>query len=108
MVAVKPTAHLIVAQITPYSSYTDSIVQYNNYIENTLVPFYDGQGKLVTTVDQYSNLLTNGAIDPTLFSNQINHPSPVGYDRMAQTWFQGVRSLGTVTHTPFPRFPSPR
>ena len=102
VVAVKPTAHLIVAQITPYSTYTDSVVQYNNYIKNTLVPFYDGQGKLVTTVDQYSNLLTNGAIDPTLFSNQINHPSPVGYDRMAKTWFQGIQALGTITHTPFP------
>lgn len=107
VVGIKPAAHLIIAQITPYSTYADSIVQYNNYIKNTLVPYYASQGKLVSTVDQYSNFLTNGAIDPTLFSNQINHPSPVGYDRIAQTWFQGVQALGTITHTPLPQVSVP-
>jgi hypothetical protein len=101
VVAAKPTAHLIIAQTTPYSTYTDSLVQYNNYIKNNLVPFYAGQGKLVTTVDQYSNLLTGGAIDPSLFSNGINHPSLPAYDRLAQTWFQGIQALGTIAHTPF-------
>lgn len=102
VVQVKPTAHLIVAQTIPYAAYTDSIVQYDNYIKNVLVPTYGSQGKLVTTVDQYSSMLTNGAIDPALYSNAINHPSPEGYDRMAQVWFDGIRDLGTITHTPLP------
>ncbi len=100
VVNAKPSAHLIVAQTIPYATgYTDSIVQYNNFIKNTLVPYYSGQGKLVTTVDQYSPFLTNGTIDSTLYSNAINHPSPEGYDRMAQTWFEGIQSLGEITHT---------
>ena len=49
----RPTARLVVAQITPYASYTDSIVEYNDYIKNTLVPRYAAMGKNVTTVDQY-------------------------------------------------------
>lgn len=101
VVNAKPSAHLIVAQTIPYATgYTDSIVQYNNFIKNTLVPYYSGQGKLVTTVDQYSPFLTDGTIDSTLYSNAINHPSPEGYDRMAQTWFDGIQSLGVITHTP--------
>jgi hypothetical protein len=103
VVTLKPSAHLIVAQTIPYATgYTDSLVRYNNYIKNTLVPSYSSQGKLVTTVDQYSPLLTNGVIDPSLYSNAINHPSAVGYDRMAQNWFDGIESLGPVTHTPLP------
>jgi acyl-CoA thioesterase I len=103
IVNTKPDARLIVAQITPYSGYTDSIVQYNNYIKNTLVPYYAGQGKHVSTVDQYSNFLTSGgAIDTGLYANGINHPNQTGYDRMAQTWFEGIQALGTITPTPSP------
>jgi lysophospholipase L1-like esterase len=105
---IKPTAHVIVAQITPYARYTDAIVQYNSYIKDVLVPTYASQGKLVTTVDQYFNILTpsnpslasNGYIDPALFSNDINHPSPEGYRRMAQTWFEGIQSLGWSPRRP--------
>ena len=100
VVTAKPSAHLIVAQTIPYATYTDSIIQYNAYIKNTLVPSYKDQGKLVTTVDQYCNMLTGGAIDPSLYSNGINHPTAVGYDRMAQSWFDGIESLGPITHTP--------
>ena len=92
IVTTKPNAHLIVAQTTPYASYTDSIVQYNTYIRDTLVPYWAGQGKHVTTVDMYSSLLTNGQIDSSLFSNGINHPGDVAYDRMANAWFQGVQT----------------
>ena len=96
-----PNAHLIVAQITPYFSHTDSIVQYNDYIANTLVPTYAALGRNVTTVDQHSNMLTTGgAIDTSLFSNGINHPDAVGYDRMAQTWFDGIVALGDLNGNP--------
>ena len=97
IVTTRPEVNLIVAQITPYAHYTDSIVQYNNYIANTLVPAYSLFGYNVTTVNQYDNLLTDGVIDPTLFSNGINHETAVSYDRMAQTWFEGIETLGYET-----------
>ena len=93
VVTTKPEAHLIVAQITPYAHYTDAIEQYNSYIANTLVPNYAAQGKNVTTVDQYQNLLTSGVIDPNKFSNGINHPNTPTYADMAQTWFEGIEAL---------------
>jgi lysophospholipase L1-like esterase len=93
VVTSKPNADLIVAQITPMASYSQWIVDYNTYIRNTLVPSYQAQGKHVTTVDQYTNLLTSGSIDPSLFSNGINHPNAVAYDRMAQTWYAGIQAV---------------
>jgi hypothetical protein len=100
IVTTRPNANLIVAQITPYAGYTDSIVQYNNYIKNTLVPIYASLGHRVTTVDQYSNLLTGGTIDPALYANGINHPNGTAYDKMAQTWFNGIKTMGTKPPEP--------
>jgi len=93
VVNTRPQTHLILAQITPYSSYTDAIVKYNNYIKDTLVPYFAGLGKFVTTVNQYTNLCVPGTtnIDASLFANGINHPNAVAYDRMAQTWFAGIQ-----------------
>lgn len=90
-----PKAHLIVAQITPYGTNCPGIVKYNAYIRNVLVPHFAAQGKHVTTVDQYANMLFPGTtnIDGSLFSNGINHPNAVVYDRMAQTWFKGIQAL---------------
>ena len=90
-----PNTHLIVAQITPYSSYTDAITKYNNYIRNTLVPYFAAQGNFVTTVDQYTNMLVAGTtnIDASLYANGINHPNAVAYGRMEQTWFAGIQAL---------------
>jgi lysophospholipase L1-like esterase len=95
VVSQSPSTHLIVAQITPYASYTDSLVRYNNYIANVLVPCFAGQGKYVTTVNQYTNLCVAGTtnIDSTAFANGINHPNNAAYDRMAQTWFNGLQAL---------------
>lgn len=93
IVTAKPAADVIVAQITPTAGYQQSIVDYNTYIRDTLVPAFRGQGKRVSTVNQYTNLLTNGAIDPALFSNGINHPDAVAYDRMAETWFRGILAV---------------
>jgi lysophospholipase L1-like esterase len=102
IVIQRPTARLVVAQITPYASYTDSIVQYNNYIKNTLVPHYAALGKNVTTVDQYANFGSGTTVDASLYSNGINHPNATGYDKMAQTWYGGIQSLGTITHVAGP------
>jgi hypothetical protein len=90
-----PNVRLIVAQITPYGTNCPGIVKYNAYIRNVLVPFFTVQGKHVTTVDQYSNMLVPGTtnISFALFSNAINHPNAVVYDRMAETWFKGIMAL---------------
>ena len=45
IVSNAPTARVIVAQITPYSTYTDALTKYNNYIRNVLVPGFAAQGK---------------------------------------------------------------
>ena len=90
ILTTKPDAHLIVAKITPYSTYTDSIVRYNNYIENTVA----GLGKNISVVDQYANFAdSQGQIIPGMHANGINHPSQAGYDLMAQTWFEGVQKV---------------
>jgi hypothetical protein len=93
IVAAKPQADVIVAQVTPLVNYSQFIVDYNNFVRGTLVPSYQSQGKHVSTVDQYTNLLTNGSIDAALFSNDLNHPNAVAFDRMAQTWLAGIQAL---------------
>jgi hypothetical protein len=92
IVTAKPLADVIVAQITPSVTYSQFIVDYNSFIRETLVPSFQSQGKHVSTVDQYTNLLTNGSIDLTLFSSAV-HPSAVAFDRMAQTWFAGIQAV---------------
>ena len=96
-----PQARLVVAQITPYGTNCPGIVKYNTYIRTVLVPHFARQGKHVSTVDQYANMLIPGTdkIDGTHFSNGINHPNAVVYDRMAQTWFNGIKALN-LTPTP--------
>ena len=86
----KPEAGVIVAQITPMATFSQSIVDYNTYIRNMLVPSFQTRGKHVSTVNQYTNLLTNGVIDPSLFANGINHPNALAYARMAQTWYDSL------------------
>jgi lysophospholipase L1-like esterase len=97
IVTNKPDAQLIVAEIIPKISYQQSIVNYNTYIRDTLIPKYQGQGKNVTLVDQYVNFLTDSqdltSIDQSLFANGINHPTNPGYDLMAQTWFEGIEAV---------------
>jgi autotransporter-associated beta strand protein len=84
-----------VAQITPYGSSCPGIVKYNTYIRDVLVPYFAGKGKHVTTVNQYTNMCFPGTtnIDGSLFANGINHPMPAVYDKMAQTWFEGIQAL---------------
>jgi lysophospholipase L1-like esterase len=90
---VKPAVSLIIAQITPMAHFSQRIADYNQYIRDTLVPRLVAEGRKVTTVDQYRNLLKDGKIDATLFSNHINHPDAKAYDQMAQTWFEGITGL---------------
>ncbi len=97
IVNTKPDAHVIVAQIIPLKTYS-SVQKYNDYIKNTLVPYFQDQGNLVTTVDQYANFLTTeGAVDTSLYASPssltVVHPSVDGYARMGQTWFDGIQAV---------------
>jgi hypothetical protein len=104
----KPNVHLILAQITPMSSNVTyavknaDLVAYNTYIRQTLVPTLQSQGKKISTVDQYRNFLSNpsdpsSAIDASLYSNGINHPTNAAYDSMAATWFDGILAVTPPT-----------
>ncbi len=99
----KPNLHLIVARIIPKYSYQQGIVDYNNYIRDTLLPKYGTLGRNVTLVDQYAPFLTDPgnltSINQSLFANGINHPDNAGYDRMADVWFAGIEALGIAPAT---------
>ncbi|MBN2292352.1 MAG: hypothetical protein JXM70_08005 [Pirellulales bacterium] len=102
ILGTKPNVNMIVAQINPYNdgSLTNSVVDYNNYIKDTLVPDYVSAGYNVSTVDQYSNFVdTNGTINLSLYSN-IVHPNAAGYELMADTWFDGIEAIGPITPEP--------
>jgi lysophospholipase L1-like esterase len=94
----KPDINIIVAQIMPKINYQAGIVNYNNYIKNTMVPAYQALGKNVTTVDLYAPFLTDPgdltSIDTSLFSNGINHPNAAGYNLMAHAWQIAINDLG--------------
>lgn len=100
----KPDAQLILAQIIPTFTYSQSIVDYNTYIQEVLVPAYQAANKNVTLVDQYTNFLTDPSdltsIDASLFSNGINHPDNQGYSKMAETWFEGIRAVASPVPEP--------
>ena len=98
IVNTKPDIELIVAQIAPRSTgdNTDPVSQYNDYIKNTLVPYYAAQGKHVTTVDQYAHFVNpDGTVNVSMYAaSALHHPNVTGYDRMAETWFTGIQSVG--------------
>ena len=102
IVAEKPDAHLIVAQITPYApSQTEKnqlLYDYNVYIRDTLMPEFAANGHNVTTVDMYSLFLTDpndygSAVAPNKHSNGFNHPFNEEYDLMAERWFAAIEAL---------------
>jgi hypothetical protein len=100
IVTFAPETRLIVAQITPRSTFIQDLWDYNVYIRDTLVPTYAGNGYKVSAVDLYSLFLTN-SVDPTSIgpdqhSNNINHPTAALYEEMAQAWFDGIKQLGLV------------
>jgi lysophospholipase L1-like esterase len=85
---------IVVAQITPLKSFNQNLFNYNTYIRENLVPTYASKGYAISTVDLYKHFLTNPndpkSIDPARLSNRINHPTNALYDKMAESWFQGI------------------
>lgn len=98
ILTTKPDVKLIVAQINTYKdgSSTKSVEAYNDYVRETLVPTYAKQGYHITTVDQFINFTKpDGTLDQSLYSNII-HPNAAGYERVAETWFQGIQAVTPV------------
>lgn len=98
-----PGFQLLIARISPYSFYSSGVVNYNNYIVNTLVPKYQALGKSITVVDQYSQferLDRNGNpkdpywLDPNLFGGSP-HPNQAGFNRMGAAWYGAVMAATT-------------
>jgi len=111
IVTTAPDVHLIVAQITPYASFNQTLFDYNVDIRDDLVPRLAGNGHKISTVDLYSFFLTDpssyttlpstpSAIEPGVLSNNINHPDNTHYDMMAQAWFDGIEALGLLPTEP--------
>jgi autotransporter-associated beta strand protein len=95
VIANDPGSHLIVAQITPfttlYEPLTGAVIQYDAWIRDTLVPEYAAQG--VSTVDLYTPMTVNGLPNAGLYANGFTHPNEGGYAQLANAWFNAVASL---------------
>jgi acyl-CoA thioesterase I len=88
---------LIVAQITPLHEFNNNLFNYNTYIRDTLIPTYTDRGHTIRTIDLYKHFLTDPddpeSIDIKRLSNRINHPGNALYDKMAESWCQGIMTL---------------
>ena len=88
---------VIVAQITPYSTYKQVLFDYNTFIRENLVPKFKKQGRTISTVDLYQHFLLNPkdpkSIDKKRLSNGINHPTNALYEKMAQSWLEGIQAI---------------
>ena len=89
--------NLIVAQITPYGKFNQTLFDYNTFIREKLIPKYKAQKFNISTVDQYKHFLKNPndpkSIDKTRLSNLYNHPANPQYDQMGKTWCKGIKSI---------------
>lgn len=98
-----PEFQLLIARISPYSFYSTGVMNYGNYIVDTLVPKYQALGKSITVVDQYSqfervdrsgNPKDSQWIDPYLFGGSP-HPNQAGFNRMGVAWYDAVMDATT-------------
>ena len=82
-----PTAEVFVAQITPLANAAqDSAARTFNSAIPGIVQSKVNAGKRVHLVDMHSALTTADLIDGV-------HPTAGGYDKMAATWFNALRSV---------------
>ncbi len=88
---------LLVAQISPLLQFNQDLIAYNTFIKTTLVPWFKDRGFSIDSVDQYSSFLhdpqTPEALNPSCFSNGINHPTHYMYNIMAEIWFEGIQNI---------------
>jgi hypothetical protein len=89
-----PKVFLLVAQISPLLKFNQDLIAYNTYIKCNLVSSFKDRGFSIDTVDQYSSFLhdpqNSETLNPSCFSNGINHPTHEMYRIMAEIWFKGI------------------
>lgn len=95
-----PEVSLIVAQIPPFATFNQTLLDYNVFIRDTLVVSYAQKGYKISTVDLYSLFLQDKAdrsvLASGLHSNNFNHPTNALYEQMAQIWFDELEQKGLV------------
>jgi lysophospholipase L1-like esterase len=95
--ASDPEVGLILAQITPYTTYNPDLFSYNRFIRDSLAPSIASKGRRIATVDLYTPYLTDpddpASIDAAWFSNGKNHPTNAMYDQIAERWFQAINTF---------------
>jgi lysophospholipase L1-like esterase len=95
--ASDPEVGLILAQITPYTTYNQDLFSYNRCIRDSLVPSISTKRFRIATVDLYTPYLTDSddpaSIDAAWFSNGKNHPTNAMYDQIAEQWFQAINTF---------------
>lgn len=97
----QPNAFVFVAEVIPtaYDSINTEIQAYNAQIPG-IVQTYQGQGKRVYYVDQYSRFLNpDGSVNLSLLIADGVHPSQAGYNVMASVWMQGLASVFSIPAT---------
>ena len=91
IVTMRPDAHLILADITPWTGHSADVATVNNVV-NVVAAQYQAQGKHVSRVDLNTGFPVNG-------SDGL-HPNDVGYAWMANKWYGAIQSSFTPTPEP--------
>ena len=99
----KPEAHIILSEIFPLRTdnveLRDSVLDFNDAVRNVVFPKYLDLGANVSLVDHYTDFLTDPtdpqSIDSSLLAT-FNHPNNVGYERIAENFFEGIQAATAV------------
>ena len=95
---LKPNVKLVVSTLIPVNTTPQQealLVNYNNAIRTQVVPKYQAAGYAISLVDMYAQFVNpDGSLKPGLIGDGV-HPTPTGYDLMADTWASAVEPLYT-------------
>jgi hypothetical protein len=84
---LRPSAHLIVAELTPTGSSSENVLisDFNTYVASD-VAAAQSLGENVSLVDMYS------ALNPATDLADSLHPNDSGYAKMASVWTKGIEA----------------
>ena len=93
---LRPDAHLLVSSIIPIGldkEMNDLVREFNERIEEIIVPQYRAQGRNVHFVDQYGNFADAQGNYLAGSLPDGKHPDGTGYGKMAATWFRAIDEI---------------
>lgn len=101
LVALRPTARIVVSTLTPYIGTNYSNREANQQIFNAALPGIVSNrqlaGQRITLCDVRSGVpLTNAA---ALLTSDGVHPNQAGYDAIAPVWFEAIQRLPLTNST---------